>query len=116
MEYLLNEGMKCLLQRTVFLASDGASVNTGVKHILISLIRKETPWVGFVWCFAHPLSLALKDALKEWMEPITICLQNLYYFYEKSIIKLRELKNLHVILRDVYQFKKCRESINFLVP
>ena len=62
-----DEGMGYLLQRTVFLASDGASVNTGVKNGLISLIREETPWVGFVWCFAHRLELALKDALKEWI-------------------------------------------------
>ena len=100
--------MGYLLQRTVFLASDGASVNTGVKNGLISLIREETPWVGFVWCFAHRLELALKDALKEWIEPITVCLQNLYYLYEKLSKKLRELKNLHIILKDIYGFENDR--------
>ena len=103
-----DEGMGYLLQRTMFLASDGASVNTGVKNGLISLIREETPWVGFVWCFAHHLELALKDALKEWIEPITVCLQNLYYLYEKASKKLRELKNLHVILKDIYGFENDR--------
>ena len=39
------------------------------------------------------------------MEPITVCLQNLYYLYEKSSIKLRELKNLHTILKGVYEFE-----------
>ena len=103
-----DEGMEYLLQRTVFLASDGASVNTGLKNGLISLIRKETPWVGFVWCLARRLELALKDSLKEWMEPITVCLQNLYYLYEKSSKKLRELKNLHTILKGVYEFDQVK--------
>ena len=84
--------------RTVFLASDRASVNTGVINSQISLIRKGTPW--FSWCFAHH-----KDAIKEWMELITICLQNLYYLYETSSKMLRELKNLHTILKNVYEFE-----------
>ena len=77
---------------------------TGMKNGLISLVRKEFPWVGFIWCFAHCLELALKDALKEWMDPITICLQNLYYLYEKLSKKLRELKKLHKLLKKIYKF------------
>jgi hypothetical protein len=99
-----DEGLEFLLEKVVFLASDGASVNTGIKNGLISLIRKETPWVGFIWCFAHRLELALKDALKEWMDHITTCLQNLYYLYEKSSKKLRELRELHELLKEIYEF------------
>ena len=79
-----DEGLEHLLRNIVFLASDGASVNSGIKEGLISLIRKETPPEGFVWWFAHRLELALKQTLKEWFEPITTCLMNLYYLYEKS--------------------------------
>ena len=61
--------------------------------------------MGFVWCFAHRLELALKQALKEWFEPITTCLTNLYYFHEKSTKKLRELKVLHELLKEIYEFK-----------
>ena len=43
-----DEGLRHLWKNIVFLASDGASVNSGIKKGLISLIRKETPWVGFV--------------------------------------------------------------------
>ena len=43
--------------------------------------------------------------MKEWIEPITVCLQNLYYLYEKLSKKLRELKNLHVILKNIYRFE-----------
>ena len=97
-------GLEFLLEKIVFLASDGPSVYTGMKNGLISLVRKEFPWVGFIWCFAHCLELALKDALKEWMDLITTCLQNLYYFYEKSSKKLRELKKLHELLKEIYEF------------
>ena len=59
------KGYKHLWKNITFLASDGASVKTGTKKCLISLISKENPWVGFVWSFAHHLELALKQALKE---------------------------------------------------
>ena len=42
--------------------------------------------------------------LKEWMDPITTCLQNLYYLYEKLSKKLRELKKLHKLLKETYKF------------
>ena len=100
-----DEGLEHLLRNIVFLASDGTSVNFGIKKGLISLIRKETPWVGFVWCFAHHLELALKQALKEWFEPSTTRLTNLYYLHEKSSKKLRELKVLHELLKEIYEFE-----------
>ena len=75
-----------------------------MKNGLISLVRKEFPWVGFIWCFAHCLELALKDALKEWMDPITTFLQNLYYLYEKLSKKFRELKELHKLLKEICEF------------
>ena len=96
--------LEFLLEKIVFLASDGASVNTGMKNGFFSLVRKEFPWVGFIWCFAHCLKLALKDVLREWMDPITTCLQNLYYLYDKSNKKLRELKKLHELLQEIYKF------------
>ena len=61
--------------------------------------------MGFVWCFAHCLELALKQTLKEWFEPITTCLTNLYYLYEKSSKKLRELKVLHKLLKEICKFE-----------
>ena len=52
-----NERLEHILRNIVFSASDGASVNSVIKKGLISLVRKETPWVGFVWCFTHRLEL-----------------------------------------------------------
>ena len=43
-----DEGLEHLLRDIVFLVPDGASLNSGIKKGLISLIRKETPWVGFL--------------------------------------------------------------------
>lgn len=53
-----DEGREHLLKNGVFLASDGASVNSGIKKGLISLIRKETPLVGFgiVFCISPRVS------------------------------------------------------------
>ena len=43
-----DNGLEFPLEKIVFLASDGALVNTGMKNGLISLVRKEFPWVGFI--------------------------------------------------------------------
>ena len=44
-------GLENLTDRVVFLASDGASVNSGLKNGLISKFRETgMNWVAFVWC------------------------------------------------------------------
>ena len=98
-------GLETCLDKIVFLASDGAAVNTGLKNGLIKLLRHDRPWVGFVWCLAHRLELGIKDALSDWIKPVEVNLQYLYYMYEKSSKKTRELKELFSILNEVYVFE-----------
>ena len=98
-------GLENCLDKIVFLALDGAAVNTGLKNGLIKLIRDDRPWVGFVWCLAHRLELGIKDALSDWIKPVEVNLQYLYYMYEKSSKKPRELKKLFSILNEVYVFE-----------
>ena len=78
-----------------------------MKNDLISLGRRVFPWVGFICRFVHRLELARKDALKEWMDPIIIWLQNLY-LCEKSSKKLREVKKLHELLKEIHEFDNER--------
>ena len=98
-------GLENCLDKIVFLALDGAAVNTGLKNGLIKLIRDDRPWVGFVWCLAHRLELGIKDALSDWIKPVEVNLQYLYYMYEKSSKKPRELKELFSVLNEVYVFE-----------
>ena len=46
-----------LLDKFIFLSSDGASVNSSKKSGLISLFREEKEWVTFIWCFSHHLEI-----------------------------------------------------------
>ena len=87
------------------MGSDGASVNSGGVKGLIMHFRVAYPWVVFVWCVSHRLELAIKHGLKDIMEPIDTCLRNLYYLYEKSSKKTRELKMLHEVFEEVYEFQ-----------
>ena len=57
------------------------------------LFQKDYPWIYFIWCFSHRLELALKDALKEYMEAVYTMLTNLYYLYTKPSKKHHKLKN-----------------------
>ena len=77
-------GLESALGKMVFLSSDGASVNSGAKSGLIRLFQEEYPWISFIWCFSHRLELSLKDALKEFIEPVETSLRHLYYLYNNS--------------------------------
>ena len=52
---------------------------------LIKLFQDVYLWMCLVWCFSHRLELALKDALKEFMEPINTTWRHLYYLYAQHI-------------------------------
>ena len=55
----IKNSVKSILDSEDFMAklvgfgSDGASVNTGKKEGVKSLIQHENPWITFGWCIAH---------------------------------------------------------------
>ena len=98
-------GLRDLLRKLVFLSSDGTATNSGLVNGLITLFRKDLPWVSFVWCFSHRLELCLKDALSSELEQIEESLRYLFYMYKNSSKKVRELTVLYHILQNVYEFE-----------
>ena len=102
-------GMPELKDKMVFLASDGASVNSGIKAGLATKFRVDgIDWLVFVWCLSHQLELALKDSLDDVLAPVKKSLTNLFYLYHKSSKKLRELRKLHNVLKEMYEFADNR--------
>ena len=97
-------GLEEVLERLVFLSSDGASVNSGKKSGIIALFKETHAWISFIWCFKHRLELAIEKALKKFTEPVEEPLRDLYYLYKKSSKKHRELKNLYQILKDQFEY------------
>ena len=89
--------LRYLLQKIVFIASDGASVNSGLKGGIAANFRKEEQlsWLSFIWCLSHRLELTISDSLHEDLSSVKQCLRNLSYLYEKFSKKLRELRLLH---------------------
>ena len=83
-----------VIERMTFFSSEGASASGGSKPGLIRLFQKNYLWISFIWCFSHRLELAIKDALKEFLEPVETALRHLYYLYTKSTKKYGELKSL----------------------
>ena len=59
-------------------------------------------WVSFIWCFSHRLELSLKDIPKYFIKTLE---EALFYFYKKSSKKLRELKLLASVLKEMYVFE-----------
>ena len=83
-----DHGMKDLIPKMVFLASDGALVNSGKNSGIIRLLQEDFPRVSLIWCFSHQLELALKDALKDFIDPLDESLHHLFYMYKKSSKKV----------------------------
>ena len=89
----------------VGLGGDGCSTNRGETNGVQALFKKEYSWCLFVWCVAHRLELALKDALTNtYFKKVDEVLLRLYYLYENSPKKLRGLKELHLAYKDTFQF------------
>ena len=70
--------------KLVGMATDGAAANIadgGLK----GLVEQKVPWIFWMWCLAHRIDLAVKDALKGTaFDLIDEMLLKLYYLYEKS--------------------------------
>ena len=81
--------------RLVSLCIDGAAVNLGIRRGLAALLRGELPWLVAIHCLNHRLELAAKNTFaKTYMDNVSKLLMDMYYVYEKSSKRLRELKEL----------------------
>ena len=91
-------------KKLVGVGTDGASANIAA-HGLKGLVERRLPWVFWMWCMAHRLELSVKDALKGTaFDAIDEFLLRLYYLYEKSPKKCRELEDLIADLRECLSF------------
>ena len=90
--------------RLIGIATDGAAVNIACGG-LKGLVEKHVPWIYWMWCLAHRLELAIKDPLKRTsFDIIDDMLLRLYYIYDKSPKKCRELEGIVSDLKDCFQF------------
>jgi hypothetical protein len=68
-------------------------------------MERALPWLFWMWCYIHRLELACKDALtSQLFKNIDEMLLRLYYLYEKSPKKSRELVDVVTDLKEVYEF------------
>ena len=78
--------------KLVGVGTDGAAANVASAG-LKGLVKEKIPWVFWMWCLAHRLELAIKDALKvSYFDMIDEMLFRLYLLYEKSPKKCQELE------------------------
>ena len=90
--------------KLVGIGSDGAAANIA-RRGLKGLVEAELDWVFWMWCLAHRLELAVKDALKGTaFDAIDDMLLKLYYLYEKSPKKCRELEEVISDLKNCIAF------------
>ena len=93
--------------KLIGLGCDGASVNMGDKA-LKGLVTKDRPWAVVVWCLAHRLELAVKDAFRGTLfSSIDKLLMRVYYVYSKAPKKCRELDEV------IKELLKCLDLSDF---
>ena len=61
--------------------------------------------IKFFWCLSHRLELAIKEAIQIEIKDVETVMRDLYYIYQNSEKRLRELRSLRDILKDVYSFE-----------
>jgi len=106
---ILDESVICAEGKPVLIGggTDGASVNVGEHNGMKGFMLTACPWLVWSWCYAHHLELASKNALiSSLFSDIDEMLLRLFYLYEKSPKKTRELEEVVKDLREVYEFPK----------
>ena len=88
-------GLENYTDRLVGLNVDGASVNLGKHRGVATRLKEMAPWLIAVHCFNHRLELGVKDAFTgiKAFEDVDELLLKLYYFYQKSPKRLRDLRS-----------------------
>ena len=85
--------------------TDGVSVNIAQHSIIKEEIQKALPWMFWSWCYAHRLQLACKNGLVGGLfKSIEEMLLRVYYLYDKSPKKARELVSIVNELKEVFEF------------
>ena len=80
--------------KLVGIGSDRAAANVAGAG-LKGLVEDEFPWIFWMWCLAHRLELAITDTLKGTsFDQIDEMLLRLYYIYERSPKKCRQLEEI----------------------
>ena len=74
-----------LLKKMVFVARDGASLNSGLKGGIAAIFRdeEEISWLFLFWCLSYRFELAISDSLHEHLSSVkqflisSICIEQL---------------------------------------
>lgn len=86
-------------ERLVGYGCDGTSANMAPGG-LRGHLERVVPWIVMLWCIAHRLELSISDSLKHtYFNNIDEMLLRLYYLYEKSPKKCRELEDIVMMLK-----------------
>ena len=91
--------------KLVGIGTDGAAANiagAGLK----GLVERELPWIFWMWCMAHRLELAVKDAFRKTsFDLVDEMLLRLYLLYGNSPKKCRQLEDVVADLKECLSFE-----------
>ena len=85
--------------------TDGVSVNIGRHNSMRAKLQGVLEWLFWAGCYAHRLELASKNGIASSLfKEIEELLLRLYYLYEKSPKKTRELASIVQDLKEAFDF------------
>ena len=99
-------GLDHYAEKLIGSCADGANVNKGCKAGVMAGLSCS-PWLVFIWCLSRRLELAIKESLEDTkFKAIDEMLLQIYLLYENSQKKLSQLSDLHLELKDSYEFEQ----------
>ena len=101
-----SKGVSDVSGKKIYFASDSDTVNSDLKNELITKIHKKSgDHISFVWCLAHQLELAIKDAFEGSDMTEIECVLDLLYMYKNSSKKWRVIQELFQSIKDDFDFE-----------
>ena len=102
-------GLDHYAEKLIGFCADRANVNKGCKTGVVAELNDLScsPSLVFIWCLSHWLELAIKQSLEDTkFKAIDEMLLQIYLLNEKSPRKMSQLSDLHLELKDLYQFEQ----------
>lgn len=83
---------------------------------MIGKLKELNNYLVVICCVSHRLKLALKDAMRNWVESADTCVFNFYYLYKKStVFSIGPFQNVqHEVIYFPYVVRKNEKPLDIV--
>ena len=111
-----DKNAETLLMNVVLFSSDRTAVSSSWNPDMIGKLKELNNYLVVICCVSHRLKLALKDAMRNWVESADTCVFNFYYLYKKStVFSIGPFQNVqHEVIYFPYVVRKNEKPLDIV--